>query len=95
LRRGIDRLRAEQAVGPMGVEISQTRSTQPSFSAGKPRVPFDGPYRGTINTSAVYDVTADGQQFLMTKESETQNLQINVVLNWFEELNRRVRTGKT
>jgi len=36
---------------------------------------------------------ADGRQFLMLKSSEPQEqaaTQINVVLNWFEELKQRV-----
>ena len=42
--------------------------------------------------TADYDVSADGQRFLMVKESEqtTSVTQFNVVLNWFEELQRRV-----
>ncbi len=38
----------------------------------------------------------DGQRFLMLKPNEAQGAaptQINVVLNWFEELNRRVPAG--
>jgi serine/threonine-protein kinase len=68
---------------------------QPSFSAGKPRMLFEGPYfttafpQGTVS----YDVSADGQRFLMVKETEAASrsaAQINVVLNWTEELKRRV-----
>jgi hypothetical protein len=42
-----------------------------------------------------YDVSADGQRFLMVKATEqaTAVTQINVVLNWVEELKRRVPTG--
>ena len=39
------------------------------------------------------DTSPDGQRFLMIKPSEQQAqaaTQINVVLNWFEELKRRV-----
>ncbi len=44
---------------------------------------------------ANYDVTPDGQRFVMVKPSEQQGAatQINVVLNWFEELKQRVPTG--
>jgi hypothetical protein len=44
-----------------------------------------------------YDVSPDGQRFLMLKPIEQEQsapTQINVVLNWFEELKRRVPTGK-
>jgi hypothetical protein len=39
-------------------------------------------------------VAPDGQRFLMLKADEAQaTTQINVVLNWFEELKRRVPSG--
>jgi len=71
--------------------------TQPSFAAGKPRVLFEGRYEPTPATFPNYDVSPDGQRFLMLKPSEAGEAaptQINVVLNWFEELKRRVPTGK-
>ena len=45
-----------------------------------------------------YDVTRDGQKFLVgypagqaeTNANELTNPQINIVLNWFEELKERV-----
>jgi serine/threonine protein kinase/Tol biopolymer transport system component len=72
----------------MAVEIT----TQPSFSAGTPKVLFEGPYQLLALSSPNYDVAPDGQRFLMLKPIE-QAAQINVVLNWFEELKRRVPTG--
>ena len=71
-------------------------STQPSFTAGKPRVLFERHYQPTTTTPPNYDVSADGQRFLMLKpvqEEHAAPTQINVVLNWFEELKRRVPTG--
>ena len=76
----------------MAVEIT----AQPSFSVGKPKVLFEGPYQPTPATFSNYDVSPDGQRFLMLKASEQAQAaptQINVVLNWFEELKRRVPTG--
>jgi Tol biopolymer transport system component len=73
----------------MAVDIA----TQPSFTAGKPRVLFEGPYLRAPGTTTNYDLSRDGQRFLMVKRSEkaeTAPTQINVVLNWFEELKRRV-----
>ena len=71
-------------------------TTQPSFSAGKPRVLFEGQYVLAVfpGMDLTYDVSADGQRFLMVKETgqATSPTQINVVLNWFEELKRRVPT---
>ena len=42
-----------------------------------------------------YDVSRDGQRFLILKATEQAPppTQINVVLNWFEELKRRVPPG--
>jgi serine/threonine-protein kinase len=72
-------------------------ATRPSFTAGKPRMLFDGQYLPTPATTPNYDVSPDGQRFLMIKPSEAGEAaptQINVVLNWFEELKRRVPPGK-
>ena len=77
----------------MAVDIA----TQPGFAAGKPRMLFEGPYLPTAATIQNYDVSPDGQRFLMLKPSESAGAaptQINVVLNWFEELKRRVPPGK-
>ena len=77
----------------MAVEIT----TQPSFSAGKPKVLFSGEYQPTPNMNSHYDVSSDGQRFLMVKtagSAEAAPTQINVVLNWFEELKQKVPTGK-
>ena len=44
-----------------------------------------------------YAVSPDGQRFLMLKandKAEAAPTQINVVLNWFEELKQKVPTGK-
>jgi hypothetical protein len=48
----------------------------------------------SASLEAGYDISSDGQRFPMIKETEqAQSLtQINVVLNWFEELKRRVPT---
>ena len=70
--------------------------SEPAFSSGRPQLVFEGPYltdqRGTSN----YDISPDGQRFLMIKaveEEEGQQVQINIVLNWFEELKRLVPTN--
>jgi hypothetical protein len=71
-------------------------ATQAGFAAGKARMLFEGQYVPTPATLPNYDVSPDGQRFLMLKPSEQAQAaptQINVVLNWFEELKRRVPTG--
>jgi serine/threonine-protein kinase len=71
-------------------------STQSGFSAGKPRVLFQGPYEPSPGSNPNYDVSPDGKRFLMLKQVEQDQpaTQINVVLNWFEDLKRRVPTEK-
>ena len=71
-------------------------TTQPTFSAGKPKLLFEGPYVPTPRSLPDYDVSPDGQRFLMLKTTEQAqtSAQINVVLNWFEELKRRAPAGK-
>ena len=69
--------------------------TQPTFTAGKPRLLFEGAYgaNGPTAAGAFYSVSPDGQRFLMTKapdQQQTSLTQINVVLNWFEELKKKV-----
>jgi hypothetical protein len=72
----------------MAVEIG----TQPNFSAGTPKTLFDAPYETLATSTPNYDVSADGQRFLMLKAvgQAQASTQINVVLNWFEELKRLV-----
>jgi eukaryotic-like serine/threonine-protein kinase len=73
----------------MAVDIG----TQAGFSAGKPRMLFEGSYLPTPATAPNYDVSSDGQRFLMLKPTEQTGAaptQINVVLNWFEELKQKV-----
>jgi len=72
-------------------------ASQPGFSAGKPRMLFEGRYELSPVQNANYDVSPDGQRFLMLKTGESAGAaptQINVVLNWFEELKQKVPTGK-
>ncbi len=66
--------------------------TEPTFTQGSPEVLFTGNYQGTSGNRQ-YDVAPDGQRFLMIKQEQTGITQINVVLNWFEELKRLVPTN--
>jgi serine/threonine-protein kinase len=71
----------------MAVDVA----TSPAFSVGTPKVLFEGRYVGNVRT---VDVSPDGQRFLLVKNADQQALprQINIVLNWTEELKRRVPT---
>jgi hypothetical protein len=70
-------------------------TTQPTFSPGSPKVLFEGEYvpPGSL---ANYDISPDGQHFLMIQDATPAQAltQINVVLNWFEELKRRVPAAR-
>jgi serine/threonine-protein kinase len=70
--------------------------TEPAFSARTPQVLFEGSYvRSTVVPGyQYYDISPDGKRFLLLKENVEMSPrnQINVVLNWFEELKRLVPT---
>jgi eukaryotic-like serine/threonine-protein kinase len=77
-------------------------TTEPKLTLSKPRALWKGKYtEGTSTmcgepgaTSTNYDVTADGERFLMIQE-KTENAvarQVSVVLGWAEELKRTAQT---
>jgi len=78
--------------------------TAGGFDPGKPNLLWEGHYsRGMSSScgpagvsSANYDVTADGQRFLMIKDNDQDvgSTSIVVVLNWAEEMKRAARTQK-
>jgi serine/threonine protein kinase len=82
----------------MAVEIE----TEPSFSPGKPTVLFKGIYASypTLLQYALWDIHPNGKKFLMVKlapqsddESASESSrEINIVLNWLEELKERIPT---
>jgi Tol biopolymer transport system component len=75
----------------MAVNVSATQT----FRAGTPRKLFEGPYSITPVFGQSFDVSPDGKRFAMVKfEPEKPPTAIHVVLNWFEELKRRVPIGK-
>jgi Tol biopolymer transport system component len=78
-----------------GYMMSVPVNLTPALTFGKPVTLFQGRYVATGLGPPSYDVTSDGQRFLMVKPSpeELAPGRIHVVLNWFEELNRRVPTG--
>jgi serine/threonine-protein kinase len=66
--------------------------TENIFAAGKPRTAFEGHFVASNFPliGIAYDVSPDGRRFLMIRETSPANpvAQINVVLNWQEELKR-------
>jgi len=72
-----------------------TIETNPTLQVTTPRLLFEGSYAGPPFSflPANYDVTPDGQRFVMVPEKRVLN-QLQVVVNWFEELKRLVPTGE-
>ena len=65
--------------------------TKPTFRPGRPRTLFEGRHYGMNAYGYSYDVAPDGR-FLMIRPdpAESGPAQVKVVLNWFEEVKRRV-----
>ena len=65
--------------------------TEPVLRASPPTLLFEHPY--SHNTALHnYDVSEDGQQFVLVTGGQPEDLSFHVVLNWFEELKRLVPT---
>jgi Tol biopolymer transport system component len=80
-----------QSDAMMAVEVR----TDPAFSAGRPRRLFGGSFRPGYANSHSFDASPDGRRFLMVRlDPGSIPRQINIVLNWFEELKRLVPGGK-
>ncbi len=93
---------AEPVWSPGGGELFYRRgsdmmvvdvTTEPTFSAGKPRLLFSGDYQTDEAGHPSYGVSPDGQRFLMVQDVRGETLmEFRVVFNWTEELKRLVPT---
>ena len=73
----------------MAVDIT----TEPKLSAGKPRMLFRDQYAQIQGKN--YDVTLDGQRFLMVRTNEQiAPRDITVVLNWMHDLEARLAASR-
>jgi len=66
---------------------------KPTFTAGTPRMLFEGRYGATANIRG-YDVTADGRRFLMVQQKERPVMRLTdmvIVQNWVEELKQKLQ----
>ena len=67
-----------------------------TFTWGTPEVALEGPDYISFGRNSRYDVSPDGQRFLMMKEdvstTDPEPPKIVIVQNWFEELERLVAT---
>ena len=73
--------------------MAVTTETGLDFTVGKPRLLFEGSYPNWIGKS--YDVTPDAQSFVLIKNEQQRPrpTQLNVVLNWFEEIEQAFGGG--
>ena len=76
--------------GMYRVEVSL--GSDGAFERGRSSLLFSGPYQGDTTGNAAYDVASDASRFLMISraESGSTEMQLNVVLNWHQELLERV-----
>ena len=80
--------------GASGELMAVPTTLTPTFTAARPRPLFQ--YAGVFRisgTAAAYDIHPDGERFIMVTEAEgptRERAQINVVLNWFDELRQAV-----
>ena len=68
-------------------------TTEPTFTRSDPVALFETPWLRTLGWIVrEYDVTPDGQRFVFVQQVEEaiELRQINVVLNWHQELLERV-----
>jgi Tol biopolymer transport system component len=88
---GADRFSIE-GVGVVSVMAVRVHAGREGFSVGTPRKLFEGPF--VVESGArSYDVTPDGQRFLMVQVLEPLPQpapELILVTNWFEELRRLV-----
>jgi serine/threonine-protein kinase len=91
-RSGRELFYLDDAAGLTTVPIQTT----PAFSAGNPTKLFDTRYHSAAQARS-YDVSPDGQRFLVIKDMPTGNQTASaaspsmvVVLNWSEELKARL-----
>ena len=72
----------------LAVEIT----TEPSLMVGTPEILFEGPYLLSSVFGRNYDVTRDGQRFLMIQppDPSESTARLNAVVNWLQELTERV-----
>lgn len=78
--------RKGDTVMAVGVDLANSRTGQPASL-------FTGPYPDSPGWTRPrgYDVSADGERFLLLKlPPQRTRLRVNVVMNWFDELGARM-----
>ena len=65
----------------------------PELVLSRPRTLFEGRFASTAVGAPNYDVSLDDERFLMVERMEEWPTQVNVVLNWSDELEKLVPVG--
>lgn len=87
-----------------GIMVASVEGTGDTFRAGKPQSVLEGTFRGGLgglalagNTFADWDVTPDGQRFIMfpsvDDSGQVEHPHVTLVTNWFDELRRTFGGG--
>ena len=74
-----------------------TYKTKPTFEPGIPEQLFESDHLiSSDKWGREYDLSPDGQRFLMIKDNYIQNAtrEIHVVVNWFEELKEKIAAAE-
>ena len=74
--------------------MSVTVQTEQGFAADQPHMLFEGRYRFAPYPTANYDVSLDGQRFLMLKPAEVPITDIHVVLNWINRVDDQLAASE-
>ena len=70
--------------------LSVAVRTEPGFEASSPQVLFEGPFELETGGIRNFDVTKDGQRFVMIESEAGPIDRLAFVVNWDEELKRLV-----
>ena len=65
-----------------------------TFQHETPTELLEGPYYRSTTGPHAYDVSDDGRFLMVKPEPESPPIQLDIILNWFEELERLVPTEK-
>ena len=78
-------------------DLAEAAAATPTFSVVTPQVLFEGPFRRDGGAFRNYDITPDGQRFLMVQEVHrppTRVSQMVLVQHWVEELKQKVQAKR-
>jgi len=72
-----------------------TVTSTPAFAADRPRVLYEGRFRGSTNGKTSYSISPDGQRFLRVQQAQRESAvtRIEVVIGWAGQL-KAAATGK-